>query len=50
MELPFGELDYLDEALTSLQALLRYESRLSEHDRRQLVSDAIQRIQLFINR
>jgi hypothetical protein len=50
LELPVGDLDYLDEALTSLQAILRYEKQLSEHDVRQLVSDALQRIQLYLNR
>jgi hypothetical protein len=50
LELPEGDLDYLDEALTSLQAILRYEKQLSQHDVRQLVSDALQRIQLYFNR
>ena len=42
-------LEHLDEALTSLQAIARYEGQLSQNDVRQLVSDAAQRIQLFIH-
>src|SRR5262245_29636545 len=41
-------LEHLDEALTSLQAILRYSGKLNETDIRQLVSDAFQRLQLFI--
>lgn len=48
LELPIGDLNQLDEALTSLQAMLRYEKQLLPHDVRQLVSDALQRIQLYI--
>jgi hypothetical protein len=40
---------HLDEALTSLEASVRYEIFLKPHDLRQLVSDAIQRIQLHVN-
>src|SRR5262245_13003469 len=46
--LPEDAFENLDEALTSLEAILRYDRHLSESDRRQLVSDAIQRIQLYI--
>jgi hypothetical protein len=42
------KLEYLDEALTSLQAIARYTQHLSETDKAQLVADAIQRIQLFV--
>lgn len=42
------ELEYLDEALTSLQAILRYDRHLTEIDVRQLVADAIQRLQFHI--
>jgi hypothetical protein len=42
------ELQHLDEALTSLQAILRYQEHLTDHDIRQLVGDAIQRIQLYV--
>jgi len=41
-------MEYIDEALTSLQAILRYDRHLSEHDIRQLISDAIQRLQIYI--
>jgi hypothetical protein len=47
-ELPFGPLDSLDEALTSLQAILRYERNLQPFEIRQLVSDAVQRIMLYV--
>jgi hypothetical protein len=43
------KLGHLDEALTSLQAVLRYSRQLNETDIRQLVSDACQRLQLFIS-
>jgi hypothetical protein len=46
--LPDDSLEHLDEALTSLHAIMRYSSQLREHDVRQLISDAIQRLQLFI--
>lgn len=45
--LPGDSLEHLDEALTSLQAVARYTPHLSESDVRQLVSDAIQRLQLY---
>lgn len=48
-ELPVDELRFLDEALTSFEAILRYERHLSPHDIRQLISDGIQRLQLHIN-
>lgn len=41
-------LEYVDEALTSLQAISRYNKELSESDVRQLVADAGHRLQLFI--
>lgn len=47
-ELPGGTLTHLDEALTSLEAILRYEQHLKSHDVRMLVADAIQRISLYI--
>lgn len=47
-ELSVGELTHLDEALTSLQAIQRYDRHLSETDVRQLISDAIQRIHLYL--
>lgn len=47
-ELPFGPLDHLDEALTSLEAALRYERNLSQHEMTQLIRDAVQRISLYV--
>jgi hypothetical protein len=37
---------HLDEALTSLEAIVRYERHLNSQDVRQLVADAIQRLRL----
>lgn len=48
IELSADGLEHLDEALTSLQAIIRYDKHLSEADVRQLASDAIQRLQLYI--
>lgn len=42
-ELPVG---YLDEALTSLDAALRYSRALSSHEVQQLIRDPIKRISL----
>ncbi|MCJ7545341.1 MAG: hypothetical protein MUP30_00735 [Deltaproteobacteria bacterium] len=47
--LPGDSMEHLDEALTSLQAIMRYERHLSDPDVRQLISDAIQRLQLYLN-
>jgi hypothetical protein len=41
------ELEPVDEALTSLEAILRFPRDLNDHDTRKLVADAIQRLQLF---
>jgi predicted SprT family Zn-dependent metalloprotease len=46
--LPKDSMEHLDEALTSLQAVMRYDRHLSEHDVRQLICDAIQRLQLYV--
>lgn len=40
-------LTHLDEALTSLDAVHRFNQHLSEADIRQLVADAMQRLQMF---
>jgi hypothetical protein len=48
--LPDDSVEYLDEALTSLHAIMRYDRQLTERDVRELISDAIQRLQLFIQR
>lgn len=42
------DVEHLDEALTSLQAIFRYDRHLNETDVRQLVADAVQRLQLFV--
>src|SRR5262249_6487872 len=42
------DVEDLDEALTTLQAIGRYRRHLKDQDVLQLVSDAIQRIQLHI--
>jgi hypothetical protein len=41
------QLEHIDEALTSLQAALRYGEILNAHDIRQLINDAIHRLQLY---
>jgi len=41
-------LRHVDEALTSLMAIFRYDRKMSETDVRQLVADAIMRLQLFV--
>jgi hypothetical protein len=41
-------LGHLDEALTSLQAISRYQSRLKLDEIHKLVADAIQRISLHL--
>ena len=45
-ELPELEVEHLDEALTSLEAAIRF-NQLNPHEVRQLILDAIQRIQMF---
>jgi hypothetical protein len=49
-ELDGEHLTEIDEALTSLEAILRYSRNLSETETKQLVSDALQRLQLFAQR
>ena len=44
------ELEELDEAMTSLSAILRFHGHLNEHEIRQLVSDATQRLQIYVQR
>jgi hypothetical protein len=43
-ELPLGVYRDLDEAMTSLDAALRYARHLSTHEIEQLISDALQRL------
>lgn len=40
----------IDEALTSLEAILRFPRELNPHDIRQLVADAILRLQIYAQR
>jgi hypothetical protein len=49
-ELDGDDLAEIDEALTSLEATLRFPRDLSAHDMRQLVADAVQRLQMFAQR
>jgi hypothetical protein len=49
-EIGAEQLEEIDEALTSLEAVLRFPRELSAHEVRQLVSDAIQRLQMFCQR
>lgn len=43
------ELEHIDEALTSLSAILRFQRKLEDHDIFGLVADAVQRLQKFAN-
>lgn len=45
-ELPLGVHAHLDEACTSLDAVLRFSEKLSPHEIQQLVRDALQRLSL----
>ncbi|HYJ84224.1 MAG TPA: hypothetical protein VEW26_15435, partial [Allosphingosinicella sp.] len=47
-ELNHLTLRHIDEALTSLDAAQRYQSKLNETEIRQLIADAMQRLQLFV--
>lgn len=47
-ELPHGAMDNIDEALTSLVAVLRFQDKLGWIESRQLISDAIARLQMFV--
>lgn len=40
--------EHLDEAVTSLEAILRYYQHLTDNERQQLIRDAIQRVQIFV--
>lgn len=46
-ELPLGQFTHLDEALTSLDAALRFSKDLSPHEIGQLIRDAVHRLQLL---
>lgn len=47
-ELTDPRMKHLDEALTSLEAMLRYEKELKPVDMRGLVADALQRLHFYI--
>lgn len=47
-ELPHGELTHIDEAMTSLEAALRFSVRLSSNDIQGLISDALHRLRLHV--
>jgi len=49
IELAADKSEHLDEALTSLQAIMRYDKHLNEADVKQLASDAFQRLRLYIH-
>ena len=49
-ELNGEHLTEIDEALTSLDAVQRYQAHLNENEVRQLVADAMQRLQAFAQR
>lgn len=48
-ELPHGHLTHLDEAMTSLEAALRYFPELDRTDIQGLISDALQRLRHYVN-
>ena len=47
-ELPHGMLTHIDEAMTSLEAAIRYAQDLNTTDTHGLISDALQRLRLFV--
>jgi hypothetical protein len=48
-ELPHGELTDIDEAMTSLEAALRYTHALDTTDIQGLISDSLHRLRLFLD-
>src|SRR3546814_391467 len=46
-ELDDERLRHIDEAMTSLEAIGRFPRDLSDHDMRELVADALQRLRMF---
>lgn len=48
LELTEEALEEIDEAMTSLQALSRFERQLSDQDKKILAADAYQRLQRFV--
>ena len=49
-EIDEPDLEEIDEALTSLEAIQRYPKQLEDHDIRMLVADAIQRMNIYVRR
>ena len=47
-ELPHGQLTHVDEAMTSLEAALRFSGQLSPNDIQGLISDALHRLRLHV--
>lgn len=47
-ELPHGQLTHIDEAMTSLEGALRYSHKLNTTDLQGLISDALQRLRLYV--
>lgn len=47
-ELPHGQLTHVDEAMTSLEAALRFSGILSANDIQGLISDALHRLRLHV--
>lgn len=47
-ELPHGTLSHIDEAMTSLEAALRFSERLSSNDIQGLISDALHRLRMYV--
>lgn len=47
-ELPHGEMTHIDEAMTSLEAALRFSAKLSPNDVQGLISDSLHRLRLFV--
>ena len=47
-ELPHGNMTHIDEAMTSLEATLRYFHDLDNTDIQGLISDSLQRLRLFV--
>lgn len=48
-ELPHGTMTHIDEAMTSLEAALRFSQHLDATDIQGLISDSLQRLTLFLN-
>ena len=47
-ELPHGKLVHIDEAMTSLEAALRFSGELTDADIQGLISDALHRLQMHV--